>query len=117
MEDPVHAVLVIRGSKNLGNDKLPASCDDRGIVAEVCVFEEDARVFLVDTDSVFNCYGGTGFIGEDCVEVVNYAFAIAAQTSPTGQNSDQMEKAGRAYARELVMYPPPYSPRSNACFL
>lgn len=54
MEDPIHAVLVVRGGKNLGNDKLPASRNDHGIVAEVDVFEENARVFFVDTDGVFD---------------------------------------------------------------
>lgn len=86
MEDPVHAVFVIRGSKNLGNDKLPASCDDRRVVAEIGVFKEDARIFLVHADGVFNRYGSAGLICEDCIEIVDYTFAVAAQTSPTGQN-------------------------------
>lgn len=86
MEDPVHAVFIVRGSKNLGNDKLPASCNDHSVVTEVGVFKEDARIFLVDTDGVFNCYRGAGSIGEGCVKVVNYTFAVAAQTSLMGQS-------------------------------
>lgn len=82
MEDPVHAVLVIRGGEDLRNDKFSASRDDYGVVAEVGVFEENARVFLMDTDGVFDYDGGAGFICEGCVEVVNYAFAVAAQTNP-----------------------------------
>lgn len=82
MEDPVHAVLVVRSSKNLGNDQFPASRDDHRVVAEVGVLEQNARVFLVDTDGVFDYDGGAGFICEGCVEVVNYTFAVAAQTNP-----------------------------------
>lgn len=53
MEDPIHAVLVVCGGENLGNDQLPASRNDHGVVAEVGVFEENARIFFVDTDGIF----------------------------------------------------------------
>lgn len=42
VEAPVHTVLVVRNSKNLRNNKLPASCNDHGVVAEVSMFKEDA---------------------------------------------------------------------------
>lgn len=54
MEYPIHAVLVVRGGEDLGNDKLPASRNDHGIIAEVGVFEENSRVFFVDTNGVFD---------------------------------------------------------------
>lgn len=44
------------------------------------MFEEDSRVFFVDADGVFNSDGGAGFVREDGVEVVDYTFAVAAET-------------------------------------
>ena len=54
MENPIDAVFVVGGSEDVGDDKLSASGDDDGVVAEIGVFEEDAGVFFVNADCVFD---------------------------------------------------------------
>ena len=54
MEDPVHAILVVCGCEYVGNDEFAPSSDDDRVVAEIGMFEEDARIFFVNADSVLD---------------------------------------------------------------
>lgn len=80
MEDPIDTILVVGGGEDLRDDEFAAASNVYRVVAEIGMFEEDSRVFFVDADGVFNSDGGAGFVREDGVEVVDYAFAVAAET-------------------------------------
>ena len=54
MEDPVHAVLVVRGCKNVRDYEFAASGDDDGVVTEVRVLEENASIFFVNANGIFD---------------------------------------------------------------
>jgi hypothetical protein len=58
VEDPVDAVFVVAGGEDLADDEFAGARGGGGFVAEVGVFEEDAVVFFVDADCVFD---GVGF--------------------------------------------------------
>ena len=77
MEDPVHAVFVVSRSEDLRYQEFAAAGDDDGVVTEVCVFEEDACIFLVNADGIFDGRAGAGAVDEVGVHVVNCAFAVA----------------------------------------
>ena len=55
---PVDTVFVVACGEDLADDKFAGTGGGRGGVAEVGVFEEDAIVFFVDADCVFD---GVGF--------------------------------------------------------
>ena len=84
VEDPVDGVLVIRGGEDMRDQQLSASCDDYAVVAEIGVFEEDACIFFVDADGVFDRLGGSGAVDEGGVHVVDCAFAVAAEGKAVG---------------------------------
>ena len=77
VEDPVDAVLVVSGGKDMRNEEFTAAGDDDRIVAEVGMFEEDPRIFFVDADGVFDGLAGSGSVDEVGVHVVDRAFAVA----------------------------------------
>ena len=54
VHDPVDAVFVVAGGEDLTDDQLAGAGCRGGLVAEVGVFEEDAVVFFVDADCVFD---------------------------------------------------------------
>jgi hypothetical protein len=58
VEDPVDAVFVVAGGEDLADDEFAGARGGGGFVAEVGVFEEDAVVFFMDADCVFD---GVGF--------------------------------------------------------
>ena len=58
VHDPVDAVFVVAGGEDLADDELAGARGGAGGVAEVGVFEEDAVVFFVDADCVFDGVGG-----------------------------------------------------------
>jgi hypothetical protein len=66
VHDPVDAVLVVAGGEDLADDEFAGAGRGGGFVAEVGVFEEDAVVFFVDADCVFD---GVGFTVPGVVEV------------------------------------------------
>jgi hypothetical protein len=43
------------------------------------MFKKDTRVFLVDTDGIFDGYCCAGFAGKVCVKVVDRTLAVAAK--------------------------------------
>ena len=80
VEDPVDAVLVIGGGEDVRDDEFASTGDDDRIITEVAMFEQDAVVFLMYTDSVFDCAGSTGFVDKIKVKVMDASFAITAQS-------------------------------------
>lgn len=54
MENPVHAVLVVCCSENVGDDELAASGDNNRVVAEVGVLEQDPSILFVNADGVLD---------------------------------------------------------------
>ena len=84
VEDPVDAVLVICSSEDVRDDESAAPSHYHRIVSEISVFEEDTGVFFVDADCVLDGVWGAGFIDEGGVDVVDCAFAIAAQSETVG---------------------------------
>jgi hypothetical protein len=58
VQNPVDAVFVVAGGEDLADDEFAGARGGGGFVAEVRVFEEDAVVFFVDADCVFD---GVGF--------------------------------------------------------
>jgi hypothetical protein len=57
VHDPVDAVFVVASREDLADDQFAGAGGGGGVVAEVGVFEEDAVVFFVDADCVFDCVG------------------------------------------------------------
>jgi hypothetical protein len=57
VHDPVDAVFVVARREDLANDEFAGAGRGGGGVAEVGVFEEDAVVFFVDADCVFDGVG------------------------------------------------------------
>lgn len=84
MQDPVHAVLVVCGGEDLGNDEFARAGGGAGFVAEVGVLEEDAGVFFVDADGVLDRLGVAGAVHKVCVQVVDRALAVAAESEGVG---------------------------------
>ena len=84
VEDPVDAVFVVGGGEDVGDDEFARAGDDDGIVAEVGVFEEDAVVFLVDADGVFDGLGRARAVHKVKVHVVDAAFAVTPQGERVG---------------------------------
>lgn len=84
MEDPVHAVFVVGGGEDVGNNELAATGDDDGVVAEVGVLEEDAGIFLMDADGVFDDLSGACTVHELCVHIVDAALAVASEAERVG---------------------------------
>ena len=84
VEDPVDTVLVVCGGEDVGDEELAAAGHDDRIIPEISMFEEDARVFFVDTNGVFDELGGTGAVDEGGIHVVNCAFAVAAEGEAVG---------------------------------
>jgi hypothetical protein len=78
VEDPIDAVLVVCGGKDVANDELAGTRYGYGIVTEICVLEENTVIFFVDADGIFDGCGCTGTIHKGCIQVVDCAFAIAA---------------------------------------
>lgn len=64
MEDPVDAIFVIGGCEDLADEELARAGHGAAVVAEVGVLEEDAGVFFVDADGVFDGFGDTGTVDE-----------------------------------------------------
>jgi hypothetical protein len=67
MENPVHAVLVVCSCENMRDYELAATSYDDGVVAEVSVLEENAGIFLVNTDCVLDGCAFSSPVDECCV--------------------------------------------------
>lgn len=87
VEDPVHAVLVVRGREDMRDDQLPSTGNNHRLVTEIGVLEEDTRVFFVDADSILDSRARTGFIDKCRIHIVNRALAVAAQGETVGHVS------------------------------
>ena len=79
MEDPVHAVFVISGRKDMGYYQLPPTGHDDRIITEVGVFEEYTGILLVDTNCVLDDLTRSGTINKCCVHVMDGTLAVAAK--------------------------------------
>ena len=81
---PVDAVLIVCRGEDVGDDELAGARGGAAVVAEVTVLVQYAGVLLVDADSVGNGGGGAGssHVGE--IEVVDCAFAVAAEREGVG---------------------------------
>ena len=84
MQDPIHSVLVVSSGEDMGYDEFAGAGEDGGVVAEIGVFKEDAGIFFVDADGVFDGLGGAGFVDEVGVHVVDCTFAVAAEGEGVG---------------------------------
>lgn len=80
MQNPVHAILVVGSSENMGDDKLSCASHDHAVVTEVGMLEQNAVVFFVDANGVLDGCGGSSTVDESGVEVVNRTLAVTAQT-------------------------------------
>lgn len=78
VEDPVHAVFVVGGSEDLGDEEFTTTSDDDGVITEVSVFEKDTGVFFVNADCILDGCAGAGTVDEIGIHVVNCALAVTA---------------------------------------
>lgn len=85
MECPVDNVLVIASSEDVLDYELPGTRDNHRLVAEISVFEQKARVFLVDADCILDLTNVPRVVGEVRVEVVDGPFAVTTQCQTVGQ--------------------------------
>lgn len=84
VEDPVHAVLVVGGSEDVGDDQFAAASNHHRVVSEIGVFEEDAGVFLVNANGVLDDGRCTGAVDERCVHIMDGPLAVAPQRQAIG---------------------------------
>jgi hypothetical protein len=90
VEDPVHAVFVVGGGEDVRDDEFATAGDDYGIVAEIGVFEENAGIFFVDADGVFDGGAFSGAVDEGGVHVVDCSFAVAPEGETVGHVSSSV---------------------------
>lgn len=64
VEDPIHAVLIVCCGEDLANEEFARAGDGARVVSEVGMLEEDAGVFFVDADCVFDGRGCAGAVDE-----------------------------------------------------
>lgn len=79
VENPLNSILIIRRGENLLHDQLPRPRHNRAIVPKVRMLEQDTGVLFVNTYRVLDCAYRAVASGEVRVEVVDGAFAVAAQ--------------------------------------
>lgn len=79
MEIPIDAIFIVCCRKDLGDDQLACSRDNKTVVSEIGVLEGNTRILLVDTNGVLDRCSGAGLVGEVSIEVVDSTFAVAAQ--------------------------------------
>lgn len=79
VEDPIHAIFVVRSRKDVRDDELSGARDCAAVVPEVGVLKENSGIFLVNTDSVLNRSGCPGSVHKRSIEIVNRALAVTAQ--------------------------------------
>lgn len=79
VEDVVKGVVVVCGGDDLRDDELAVASRDGLAVAVVGVLEREAVVLLVDADGVLDEGGLAGADGQDGVQVVDGALAVAAE--------------------------------------
>lgn len=64
MEYPLDRILVIRSSEHLLDDELTCSGDNRRLITEVCVLEQDASILFVNADGILDG-ANTAFPGRE----------------------------------------------------
>lgn len=79
VEYPVYTVLVVGGSKNLGDNQFSRAGHNDRIITEIGVFEQCSCIFLVNADCVFDGSTGTGSVHERGIHVVDSALAVTAE--------------------------------------
>ncbi|KAI6767610.1 hypothetical protein HG530_005619 [Fusarium avenaceum] len=87
VEHPLACILVVRRCEDLLDDELSGACDSNRVIAEVGVLEENAVVFLVDTDGVLDSANGAIALSKVGVEVVDDSFAVATKSQGVGHVS------------------------------
>lgn len=114
MEYPIDTVLVVSGGEDLRYNELAAACHNGGVVSEIGMLKEDTRILLMYTDGIVDGDCSASTVAELGIQVVDHTFAVTTKTKSDVSFCLPLPTTG-TYERELVMYPPPYSPRSNAC--
>ena len=84
MEDPVDAVFVVGRREHVRDEQFAPSCHDDGVIPEVGMFEQYARVFFVDADGVLDGLRGASFVDKVGVHVMDCALAVTSQGETVG---------------------------------
>lgn len=79
MEDPVHAVLVIRSGKDVRDEKLATTSNNDRVISKVGVLEEYPGIFFMDTDGILDGLAAPCAIDKSSVHIVNNTFTIASK--------------------------------------
>ena len=79
VEDPVHAVLIVGGSEDVGNDQLPATGHNDRLVPKIGVLEQDTSVLFVNANRVLYNGASTSTVHKCSIHVVDGTLAVAAQ--------------------------------------
>ena len=84
VEDPVDAVLVVGRREDVRDQQFAPSCHDDGVVSEISMFEQYARVFFVDADGVLDGLRRARSVDEVGIHVVDSALAVTSQGKTVG---------------------------------
>lgn len=79
------SIFVVGCRENLLDYKLPPACDNRGVISEVSMLEEDTIIFFMNTDGILDLTHATRLGREVSIQVVDRALAITAQSEAVGQ--------------------------------
>lgn len=78
MEDPVHAVLVIRSGKDVRDEKLATTSNNDRVISKVGVLEEYPGIFFMNTDRILDGLAAPCATDQSRIHIVNDTFTIAS---------------------------------------
>ena len=80
MEDPVYTVFVVGRGEDVGDEKLPATCDYDGVIPEIGVLEENAGILFVDAYGILDGGACPSSVDKVCVHIVNGTLAVTSES-------------------------------------
>lgn len=83
----LNSIFVVGGSKDLLNNELAGAGNDAGFVSEIGVLEQNAVIFFMNTDGVFDMPDVAVSGGKFCIQVANITLAIATESEAVGHVS------------------------------
>jgi hypothetical protein len=87
VKDPVHTILIVCCCKDVRDDKLSSSSNNDRVVTEVGVLEENARILLMNTNSILDSRALAGPIDECSIHIVDSTLAITTKRQAVGHVS------------------------------